>query len=79
MDSTLVPHYLPGCKNTLADSLSRVSLDDNIKVNPLVISEIEHGFGKITIDRFVTNKNKICATYNSYFLEQTAWGVDAFA
>ena len=54
-------------------------LEDHIRVNPLVIEEIKTCFERITIDRFATANNKICNVFNSYYLETSAWGVDAFA
>ena len=63
----------------MADGLSRVALDDHITTNPEVIYLLEQAFEKITIDRFATDTNKVCERYNSFYLESSAWGVDAFA
>jgi hypothetical protein len=79
MNSTIVATYLPGKNNLLADRLSRVTLDDHVRTNIMVILEIEDSYETITIDRFATNFNKICTTYNSYYLEEGASGIDAFA
>ena len=49
--------------------MSRISLEDHITVNPLVLAEIERCFAQITIDRFATNMNKVVPLYNSYYLE----------
>jgi hypothetical protein len=40
MQSTITAHHIAGTNNQLADTLSRVVLDDSVKVNPLVIEEM---------------------------------------
>lgn len=40
----MIAAHLPGQQNVTADTLSRVALDDHIRVNPAVIAEIEKGY-----------------------------------
>ena len=65
--------------NKAADKLSCVSMQDNITINPAVITYLQVSFGTINIDRFATAANKVVPHFNSYFYEPGCSGTDAFA
>lgn len=57
-DCSLVAHYIPGPKNTVADRLSRIDVGDRYKFNPDVFQYIENMSSlAFTIDRFATALN----------------------
>ena len=76
---TIIAEYLPGPRNVGADTLSRVTLDDQWRVSDALIRQLTTAYGNITIDRFATNSNTVCDRFNSYFIEPLSTGIDAFA
>lgn len=75
----IIPHWVPTANNKAADTLSRTSLQDYVRVHPTIISIIEKYCGKIMVDRFATSSNAVVKSFNSYFYEPGCTGVDAFA
>jgi hypothetical protein len=54
-------------------------MEDQFKLNPEILEDLEHSFARATIDRFATAANTQKRTYNSFFIEEGCAGVDAFS
>ena len=75
----IIATHIPGKLNRVADTLSRVILQDNLRVNPYYLDIVGRAFTPITIDRFATACNAVHKHFNSYLLEEGCQGIDAFA
>ena len=76
---TLVPRYLPGHLNVLADHLSRRGqiLKTEWSLNQTVADRIFRAWGRPFVDLFVLGKNTKLATYVSPIREEMSWKVDS--
>ena len=76
---TLVPRYLPGHLNVLADHLSRRGqiLKTEWSLNQTVADRIFRAWGRPFVDLFALGKNTKLAIYVSPIREETSWKVDS--
>ena len=76
---TLVPRYLPGHLNVLADHLSRRGqiLKTEWSLNQTVADRIFRAWGRPFVDLFGLGKNTKLAIYVSPIREETSWKVDS--
>ena len=76
---TLVPRYLPGHLNVLADHLSRRGqiLKTEWSLNQTVADRIFRAWGRPFVDLFALRKNTKLAIYVSPIREETSWKVDS--
>lgn len=79
VNASLIVQWISTKDNVPADTLSRVNLGDEFKLNPEVFAQIASIVGGLDIDRFATAANTQCKKFNSYFMEPQCTGVDAFA
>lgn len=56
---SIIASHIPGTTNTVADTLSRVSLEDSYRFRREILHIIEMAFEPITIDRFATRANRV--------------------
>ena len=75
---TLVPRYLPGHLNVLADHLSRRGqiLKTEWSLNQTIADRIFRAWGRPFMDLFALGKNTKLAIYVSPIREETSWKVD---
>ena len=75
---TLVPHYLPGHLNELADHLSRRGqiLKTEWSLNQTVADRLFRAWGRPFVDLFALGKNTKLAIYVSPIREEACWKVD---
>ena len=76
---TLVPRYLPGHLNVLADHLSRRGhiLKTEWSLNQTIADRIFRAWGRPFVDLFALGKNTKLAIYVSPIREETSWKVDS--
>ena len=76
---TLVPRYLPGHLNVLADHLSRRGqiLKTEWSLNQTVADRIFRAWGRPFVDLFALGKNTKLAIYVSPIREEMSWKVDS--
>ena len=76
---TLVPRYLPGHLNMLADHLSRRGqiLKTEWNLNQTVADRIFRAWGRPFVDLFALGKNTKLAIYVSPIREEASWKVDS--
>ena len=76
---TLVPLYLPGHLNVLADHLSRRGqiLKTEWSLNQTIADRIFRAWGRPFVDLFALGKNTKLAIYVSPIREETSWKVDS--
>ena len=76
---TLVPRYLPGHLNVLADHLSRRGqiLKTEWSLNQIIANRIFRASGRPFVDLFALGKNTKLAIYVSPIREETSWKVDS--
>ena len=76
---TLVPCYLPGYLNVLADHLSRRGqiLKTEWSLNQTVADRIIRAWGRPFVDLFALGKNTKLAIYVSPIREEASWKVDS--
>ena len=76
---TLVPRYLPGHLNVLADHLSQRGqiLKTEWSLNQTVADRIFRAWGRPFVDLFALGKNTKLAIYVSPIREETSWKVDS--
>ena len=76
---TLVPRYLPGHLNVLADHLSRRGqiLKTEWSLNQTVADRIFRAWGRPFVDLFALGKNTKLAIYVSPIQEEASWKVDS--
>ena len=76
---TLVPRYLPGHLNVLADHLSRRGqiLKTDWSLNQTAADRIFHAWGRPFVDLFALGKNTKLTIYVSPIREETSWKVDS--
>ena len=65
--------------NTQADALSKNMNNDDWVTTSNLIYIIERKWGKITIDRFASDKNRKSKRFNSIYLCSETEGVSAFS
>ena len=77
---TLVPRYLPGHLNVLADHLSRRGqiLKTEWSLNQTVADRFFRAWGRPFVDLFALGKNTKLAIYVSPIREEVSWKVDSF-
>jgi hypothetical protein len=78
-NASLIIQWIPSKSNVPADTLSRVNLGDEFRLNIDVFNQITKCMGGLDIDRFATAHNTLLPKFNSYFHETNCLGVDAFA
>lgn len=71
--------HLAGRLNTEADRLSRLSLQYEWKMVPVLFQQIDNLFGPHTIDRFASMSTAQLPRYNSQYADPLTSGVDALA
>lgn len=71
--------HLAGCKNQLADQLSRMPTTHEWMLHPAIFNYIDSVFGPHDIDRFASLQTYQVPRYNSYYYDPMTMGVDAFA
>ena len=76
---TLVPRYLPGYLNVLADHLSRRGqiLKTEWSLNQTVADRMFRAWGRPFVDLFALGKNTKLAIYVSPIREEASWKVDS--
>ena len=76
---TLVPRYLPGYLNVLADHLSRRGqiLKTEWSLNQTVADRFFRAWGRPFVDLFALGKNTKLAIYASPIREEASWKVDS--
>ena len=76
---TLIPRYLPGYLNVLADHLSRRGqiLKTEWSLNQTVADRIFRAWGRPFVDLFALGKNTKLAIYVSPIREEAYWKVDS--
>ena len=76
---TLTARFLAGCRNVVADGLSRLSDKYEWQLNPRIFSYLDSLWGPHTVDRFATLTNTLVPVYNSLYLDPKTSGIDALA
>ena len=79
LGSSLVAEHVSGERNVVADHLSRVDVGDAFQLNQFVFADLQCTIGPCTINCFAAMANALLPVFNSYFLELSSSGVDAFA
>ena len=76
---TLSARHLAGTLNDWADRLSRLPVQYEWKLNPVLFDMLDHMWGPHTIDRFASFSTTQLPQYNSRFLDPATSGIDALA
>ena len=76
---SLAPQFIPGCRNVLADSLSRPHqiLGSEWTLHADVFRDLSH-LWPVMVDLFATSANRRCSVYFSPFRDPQLAGTDAF-
>ena len=77
----LLVRYIPGCRNILADSLSRKDqiISTEWTLHPQVLQNLWKCWHKPMVDLFATSLNHKLPIYISPVLDNQAWAVDALS
>ena len=75
----LVAKHVPGVSNTAADRLSRLPIQYEWMIHPVIFRQLDSMWGPHTIDRFASMSTTQLPRYNSRFLDPATRGVDALA
>jgi hypothetical protein len=75
----LSARYLAGKDNVVADRLSRLEPQHEWQLHPYIFGILDGMWGRHTIDRFASMKNKLIDNYNAQYWDPLCSGVDALA
>ena len=76
---SLSAEFLPGVKNTVADSLSRSHEPNDWKLHPALFKALDSLWGPLDVDLFASSANRQVENFFSYRPDPLALAVDAFA
>jgi hypothetical protein len=77
-DISISSQWIPRESNTEADSLSRMNDCDDWGIQTWVFMLLDKEWGPYTFDRFATNYNRTCDSFNSKFWCSGTSGIDTF-
>ena len=75
----LQAEYIRSAANTWADGLSRMKDDNDWRLHPRLLKEMDVRWGPHTVDRFATANNAHLPRYNAAYLDPLCEAVDAMA